>query len=86
MKKDKHNFIQSMSRKGNCWDNAVAESFFSIIKSEMIHHQHFKDQNDVLPAVFEYIEVYYNRKRIHSTLNYQTPAQVDEAIKTAVCF
>ena len=81
-----HSFIQSMSRKGNCWDNAVAESFFSIIKSEMIHHEHFKGHNDTLPAVFEYIEVYYNRKRKHSTLGYRTPAQVDQAIKSAVCF
>lgn len=83
---DKHNFIQSMSRKGNCWDNAVAESFFSIIKSEMIYHERFKDRDEALPAVFEYIEVYYNRKRKHSTLGYQTPSQVDGAVKTAVCF
>jgi len=83
---DKHSFIQSMSRKGNCWDNAVAESFFSIIKSEMIHHEHFKGRNDTLTAVFEYIEVYYNRKRKHSTLGYRTPAQFDQTIKSAVCF
>jgi len=83
---DKRNFIQSMSRKGNCWDNAVAESFFSIIKSEMIHHEHFKGRNDTLPAVFEYVEIYYNRKRKHSTLGYRTPAQVDQAIKSAICF
>ena len=82
----KHEFIQSMSRKGDCWDNAVAESFFSIIKSELIHHVHFKDRNDALPALFEYIEVYYNRKRKHSTLGYQTPAQFEESVKTAVCF
>lgn len=82
---DKHSFIQSMSRKGNCWDNAVAESFFSIIKSEMIHHEHFKGRNDTLPAVFEYIEVYYNRKRKHSTLGYRTPAQIDQTIKSGVC-
>lgn len=83
---DKHDFIQSMSRKGNCWDNAVAESFFSIIKSELIHHERFKDRNDTLPALFEYIEVYYNRKRKHSTLDYKTPAQVEGSIKTAGCF
>lgn len=82
---DKHSFIQSMSRKGNCWDNAVAESFFSIIKSEMIHHEHFKGRNDTLPAVFEYIEVYYNRKRKHSTLGYRTPAQIDQTIKSGGC-
>jgi len=82
----KHEFIQSMSRKGDCWDNAVAESFFSIIKSELIHHVHFKDRNDALPALFEYIEVYYNRNRKHSTLGYQTPVQFEESVKTAVCF
>jgi len=82
---DKHDFIQSMSRKGNCWDNAVAESFFSIIKSEMIHHEYFKGRNDTLSAVFEYIEVYYNRKRKHSTLGYKTPAQADQTVKSAAC-
>lgn len=83
---DKHDFVQSMSRKGNCWDNAVAESFFSIIKSELIHHERFKDRNDALPALFEYIEIYYNQKRKHSTLGYQTPAQFEGSMKTAVCF
>jgi putative transposase len=83
---DIHNFVQSMSRKADCWDNAVAESFFSIIKSELIHHEHFKDLNDALPALFEYIEGYYNRKRKHSTLAYKTPAQVEAIMKTAVCF
>ena len=81
-----HGFVQSMSRKGDCWDNAVAEAFFSIIKSELIHHTHFKDSQDTLAAVFEYIEVYYNRKRKHSTLSYQTPEQFERTIKSAVCF
>ena len=83
---NKHDFVQSMSRKGNCWDNAVAESFFSIIKSELIHHERFKDRKDALPVLFEYIEVYYNRKRKHSTLGYQTPIQIEEPVNTAVCF
>jgi len=82
----KHGFVQSMSRKGDCWDNAVAESFFSIIKSELIHHNRFKGSQDTLAAVFEYIEVYYNRKRKHSTLGYQTPEQFERSIKSAVCF
>jgi putative transposase len=51
----KHGFIQSMSRKGDCWDNAVAESFFGIIKSELIHHERFKGPQDTLRAIFEYI-------------------------------
>ena len=83
---EKHKFVQSMSRKGNCWDNAVSESFFSIIKSELIHHERFTGPKDTLPAIFEYIEVYYNRKRKHSTLGYQTPDQFERYIKSVVCF
>ena len=83
---EKHNFVQSMSRKGDCWDNAVAESFFGILKSELIHHERFKGPEDTLKAIFEYIEVYYNRKRKHSTLNYQTPVQYEHAVRSAVCF
>ena len=83
---EKHRFVQSMSRKGDWWDNAVAESFFGILKSELIHHDRFKGPQDTLRALFEYIEVYYNRKRKHSTLGYQTPAQFEQAMKSAVCF
>jgi len=82
----KHRFIQSMSRKGDCWDNAVAESFFGIIKSELIHHEQFKGSQDTLKAIFEYIEVFYNRKRKHSTLGYKTPDQFERVMKSAVCF
>jgi putative transposase len=82
----KHKYVQSMSRKGDCWDNAVAESFFGIIKSELIHQEHFKGSQDTLRAIFEYIEIYYNRKRKHSTLGYKTPAQFEQDMKSAVCF
>lgn len=82
----KHQFIQSMSRKGDCWDNAVAESFFGILKSELIHHVSLKGSQDTLRELFEYIEVYYNRKRKHSTLFYQTPKQYEEVMKSASCF
>jgi transposase InsO family protein len=82
----KHNFIQSMSRKSDCWDNAVAESFFGILKSELVHHERFNGPEDTLKAIFEYIEIYYNRKRKHSTLNYQTPNQYEHNMKSAVCF
>ncbi len=68
---------QSMSRKGNCWDNAVAESFFKTIKTEMIYHNKFKNQSEAKTAVFEYIEVWYNRKRLHSSLNYKIPYQME---------
>lgn len=60
---------QSMSRKGNCWDNAVAESFFKSLKSEAIYPYRFKNKNEAKLAVFEYIETWYNRNRRHSALN-----------------
>ena len=85
MLKENH-FVQSMSRKGNCWDNAVAESFFGILKSELVHHERFTGLQDTLRALFEYIEIDYNRKRKHSTLGYQTPVQFEQAMKSAVCF
>jgi len=70
--------IVSMSRTGNCWDNAVAESFFSTLKNELIHRTQWHNLPQLRAALFDYIEVFYNRQRIHSTLNYQTPTQVLE--------
>jgi len=83
---ENHRFVQSMSRKGDCWDNAVAESFFGILKSELIHHERFKGPDDALKTLFEYIEIFYNRKRKHSTLDYKNPFQYEQAMKSAVCF
>ena len=68
---------QSMSRKANCWDNAVAESFFGTIKSELIHHQVFETRKAAQLSIFEYIEIFYNRQRLHSTLGYLTPEEFD---------
>jgi transposase InsO family protein len=65
--------VQSMSRKGNCWDNAVAESFFKTIKSELIYWHRFETRKEAELKIFEYIEMYYNRVRLHSTNNYQSP-------------
>jgi transposase InsO family protein len=65
----------SMSRKGNCWDNAVAESFFATIKKELIHKCKFTTRREAAAAIFEYIEVFYNRVRRHSKLGYLSPAQ-----------
>ena len=79
----KHGYVQSMSRKGNCWDNAVAESFFRIYKTELVYHCKFVDVADVLHKTFEYIECYYNRKRRHGTLNYLTPAEFDKQFRVA---
>lgn len=67
----------SMSRKGNCWDNAVAESFFATLKSELIHRRRWRNALELRTALFEYIEVFYNRRRLHSSLNYKTPAAVE---------
>jgi len=66
---------QSMSRKGNCWDNAVTESFFGILKSEMVHHEHFGTRKEAKDKIFDYIEVFYNRSRIHSASGYFAPAE-----------
>jgi len=71
---------QSMSRKGNCWDNAVAESFFKTMKTEMIYHQKFQTKAEAKLVVFEYIEVWYNRQRRHSALEYLTPCQYEDLL------
>jgi transposase InsO family protein len=62
-----------MSRKANCWDNAVAESFFRTLKSELIHPMKEKLMEVAKIEVFEFIEIWYNRKRIHASLGYMTP-------------
>lgn len=73
-----HKIIQSMSRKGDCWDNATSESFFSTIKREMPQIGDFVDQKQAASAIFEYIEVFYNRIRAHSTIGYRAPAEFEE--------
>jgi transposase InsO family protein len=65
--------MQSMSRKANCWDNAVAESFFRTLKSELIHPMNVKTVAMAKIEIFEFIEIWYNRKRIHASLGYRTP-------------
>jgi transposase InsO family protein len=73
-----HDIIQSMSRKGNCWDNAVAESFFHTLKTELTHHHNFKNRKEAKNIIFEYIEVFYNRIRIHSANNYLAPVEFEK--------
>ena len=63
------NIIRSMSRKGNCWDNAVAESFFKTLKTELIYHQKYQTHEEEKLSIFEYIETFYNTKRRHKQLN-----------------
>ena len=72
-----HDIIQSMSRKGNCHDNAVAESFFSHLKNELIYHNDYANRDEARSAVFDYIEVFYNRQRLHQTLGYKTPCEYE---------
>ena len=68
----------SMSRKGECLDNAVAESFFGSLKNELVYHEDYKTRSEARQSVFEYIEVFYNRKRRHAFLNYMTPVDYEE--------
>lgn len=75
---ENNGFIQSMSRKGNCWDNAVVESFFHTLKTQLTHHVCFKNVQEAEASLFNYIEVYYNRRRRHSTNNYKSPVSFEE--------
>lgn len=77
---EKYNIIPSMSRKGDCWDNAVAESFLHTLKVEMVNRQRFKTKEEAKKAVFEYIEMYYNTKRTHSTLGYLSPFEFEKKL------
>jgi transposase InsO family protein len=79
----KHHMICSMSRKGNCWDNAPAESFFSTLKTELIGDRIFLSRFQARREIFEYIEVYYNRQRLHSTIGYMTPEFFENRRKCA---
>ena len=72
----------SMSRKGDCWDNAVAESFFHVLKTELTHHYQWFDYEAAHRSLFEYIEVFYNRERSHSTLDYLSPHQLEQESST----
>jgi putative transposase len=73
-------FIPSMSRKGDCWDNAVAESFFSTLKTELIYGQRFVSQDQARAEIFSFIEIFYNRQRLHQTLNYITPEMAESGV------
>ena len=72
-----HGFVQSMSRKGNCLDNAVAESFFSNLKNELVHHVVFENRDEARAAIFDYMEVFYNRKRLHQSLGFRSPVDFE---------
>lgn len=72
-----HGMIPSMSRKGDCYDNAVAESFFASLKNEWIFYKDYRTRREAKSDIFKYIEIFYNRQRLHQTLGYQAPEQYE---------
>jgi len=79
----KRSFRQSMSGKGNCYDNAIMESFFATLKTELIYEQTYRSRAEARQSVFEYIEMFYNRFRKHSALGYLSPAEFQNQLKKA---
>jgi transposase InsO family protein len=78
-----HGMLASMSRKGDCWDNAVVESFFATLKRELIARRDWRTRAEARQAIFQYIEIRYNRVRRHSTLGYVSPAQYETQLRAA---
>ena len=78
-----HRSKQSMSRRGDCWDNAVAESFFGTLKTELTHHERYQTREQARMSIFDYIETFYNRRRLHSYLNYLSPEMFEKSMETA---
>ena len=75
----KHRITCSMSRSANCWDNAPMESFFASLKKELVHHEDYQTREEAQASIFEYIEVFYNRQRRHSSLGFQSPAEYEQS-------
>lgn len=73
-----YGFCQSMSRKGDCYDNALAESFFHTLKTEHVYHTRYETRAEARQSLFEYIEMFYNRQRRHSALGYRSPVEFEE--------
>ena len=73
----RHGLTASMSRRANCWDNAVVESFFHTLKTELVYHRRYTTRAEATQDIFEWIEVFYNRVRRHSTLGYRSPAEFE---------
>ena len=69
--------VLSLSRKGNCYDKAVVESFFSTLKNKLTHERSFQDRTEARQAIFEYIEGFYNQQRLHQTLGYRSPVEFE---------
>ncbi|WP_158606911.1 IS3 family transposase, partial [Paenibacillus ginsengarvi] len=83
-KLESYHMRTSMSRRGNCYDNACIESFHSLIKKELIYCTRFQTKEQARQEIFEYIELFYNRKRIHSSLGYLSPAQFSKQFETSL--
>ena len=66
-----------MSRRGNCWDNAPVESFFATLKTELVYHRRYRTRAEARSEIFEYVEAWYNRKRLHSSLGYLSPVEYE---------
>jgi transposase InsO family protein len=81
---ERHGIEQSMSRKGNCLDNAPMESFFASLKKEHVHHARFRTREQARAAVFDYVEIFYNRQRLHSAIGYRTPAEARASMEAIV--
>jgi transposase InsO family protein len=77
---DEHGMVCSMSRPGNCLDNAVAESFFHTLKTELVYQQPYRTREEARLAIFEYVETFYNRTRLHSTLDYRSPEEYERTV------
>ena len=75
---DAHQFVQSMSKKADCWDNAVSESFFKTLKTEWLYHVDLTDLDHAERELFEYIEMFYNNQRLHAYLDYVSPALFEQ--------
>ena len=73
-----------MSRKGNCWDNAPMESFYGALKGEWMNHEELATVEDAHASVFRYIEIFYNRKRLHQSLDYVSPVEFEAAWERSV--
>lgn len=74
----RHGLVCSMSKRGDCYDNAVMESFFHSLKVEEIHHQDFRTRSEAKSSLFDYIELFYNRQRLHSSIGYLSPVEFEE--------
>ena len=79
----KKGILYSMSRKGNCWDNAVMESFYRTLKVELIYLKKYKTRMEAKRDIFEYIEIFYNRERLHSSIGYNSPEEYEKMTMVA---